>query len=287
MKRTPHRAPVRRRAWGSGRGDARRYRCRTLSGLPAHVRRLFRHLCRRSVPLPPKVFGPGPTAPTRRPPSGEGYSAVHRGVDPAASHGCVGRAVRQGSVGDRGACRRLADGPGAPPPALMGLARSRGHHAEPVRHGHHPGQPLGVAGVVRSPTIPRTRFHVKQRPLGSGIPGGRSIPGRRTYRCHAPCHPCQASDGSTPPAPMSRSGLESVRSGKRRRGSEDSTAAWCPHYRRAVSLRPSGGCGHACPQDESGASTDLATGTGRPPRAQPQPKADDLIAHATRSPRGS
>lgn len=61
------------------------------------------------------------------------------------------------------------------------------------RRTRHPGrQPAAGAEPGRSRTSPRIRFHVKQRLREPGNPGGRSYPDRRTYRCHAPCHPCQA-----------------------------------------------------------------------------------------------
>jgi hypothetical protein len=90
--------------------------------------------------------------------------------------------------------------------------RRTGRHHRPER-----GNPIPPPSPGAPQTNPRTRFHVKRRRHWARSHQAGSAESRRTYRSHAPCHPC--------PLRMDR-------------------------QTRAASLRPLSERGHWCPTHE-------------------------------------
>lgn len=99
----------------------------------------------------------------------------------------------------------------------------------------------GVTGLDFRPTSPRTRFHVKHRGHRADGAGLRLSLDRRTYRCHAPCHPCQLRMGRHRQRPRtSRFRVVAYGPVRNGRGPQGRRPTPGPHYRRAASLRPMG-----------------------------------------------
>lgn len=159
-----------------------------------------------------------------------------RGGLPSPVQAC--RPVRQPTVpAERGRStreapriRRLPRGSARTPPAGTQSAGNRPAGAA--------GRRLTSSGESGSQlSSHRSRFHVKRpRPRSTGLVEPK-VSTRRTYRCHAPCHPCQhRMDRHRWRCPRPRTTCA-----VREESAKPTPTMSGPHYRRAASLRLAGG----------------------------------------------